>query len=210
MPGGHTVLSERKQKEEARSAKKNYDVRYPVLPVRVPAVLKERLSSEAASKGMMLSEYTRKLLMELEVRERTVEKVVEKPVVKTVQDPEKDKMIGRQKRTIKKLRLLLSRYRKDKTELSKRLRASEDEVKELKDSLSSMSVEGDVQLRKVVELRNEVNTLSGDKERLERQMEWALSELKSNDERNREIAIQIAKKNGIQVRFVTAEWGEMP
>lgn len=204
------MLSERKQKEEARSAKKNYDVRYPVLPVRVPAVLKERLSSEAASKGMMLSEYTRKLLMELEVRERTVEKVVEKPVVKTVQDPEKDKMIGRQKRTIKKLRLLLSRYRKDKTELSKRLRASEDEVKELKDSLSSMSVEGDVQLRKVVELRNEVNTLSGDKERLERQMEWALSELKSNDERNREIAIQIAKKNGIQVRFVTAEWGEMP
>lgn len=211
------MLSERKQKEEARSVKKDYDVNYPVLPIRVPAVLKERLSAEAASKDMMLSEYVRKLLQGLEVREKTVEKVVEKPVIRTVENPEKDVMIGKQQGTIKKLRLLLSMCRKDKRELSKRLGASENEVKELKDSLSSLSSKQDtlseernVQSKRVGELQGEVERLSGDKDHLRRQLEWALDELRTNDEKNMEIATEMARRHGIRVGFVVAEWGKMP
>lgn len=55
-----------------------------------------------------------------------------------------------------------------------------------------------------------MDRLSDDNERLERHLEWALCELKSNDEKNREIATEIAKKHRIRVRFVATEWGRMP
>ncbi len=48
--------------------------------------------------------------------------------------------------------------------------------------------------------------LFGDKEYPERQLGWALSELRSNDERNREMATEIAEKHGIRVEFMTTEW----
>jgi hypothetical protein len=78
------------------------------------------------------------------------------------------------------------------------------------DSLSSLSDRHVSQQKRVGKLQDEVERLSGDKDHLRRQLEWALDELRSNDEKNMEIAKVMAKKHGIRVRFVAAEWREMP
>lgn len=78
------------------------------------------------------------------------------------------------------------------------------------DSLSSLSDRHVIQSKRVGKLQDEVEGLSGDKDHLRRQLEWALDELGSNDEKSMEIATEMAKRHGIRARFVATEWGKMP
>ena len=210
-----------KRGKKGKNARQRYDVKYPVLPVRVPASLKEQLASEAASKDVMLSEYVRRLLQGFEVRERTVEKVVERivevPVVETVDNPEKDRKIRELERRFNRLKGIIPQYEEDNAELSKNLAHSVDEVNRLEDTLRSISrkherltKDHDARRDEVEDLRNRLSELSDENDKIRERMDWAIEELRSNDARNEKIARIIANDHGIEIRWVSATWREMP
>lgn len=210
-----------RRKKKGKNARQRYDVKYPVLPIRVPASLKEQLASEAASKDVMLSEYVRKLLQGFEVRERTVERVVEKvvevPIIETIDNPEKDRKIRELERRFNRLKGIMPQYEEDNAELSKSLAHSVDEVKRLEDTLSSISgkherltKDHDARRDEVEDLRNRLSELSDENDKMREQLDWAIEELRSNDARNKKIAIIIANDHGIRVPWVSATWKEMP
>ncbi len=210
-----------RRKRKGKNAKARYDARFPVVPVRVPAALKEQLASEATAKDLMMSEYVRKLLQGIQIRERTVEKVVEKvverPVIETVDNPEKDFEIRRQKQEIDKLRKILSRHERDKARLTETNRAMEDEIKGLQDTISSMTHDRDsllkdhhTQSENLKNLQNRIDDLSSENELLRRQLDWVIEEVKSNDARNKKVAFVTVENHDIQVRFFFTDWKKMP
>ncbi|MCJ2670305.1 MAG: hypothetical protein LN416_07345 [Candidatus Thermoplasmatota archaeon] len=60
------------------------------------------------------------------------------------------------------------------------------------------------------EVSDRLTRLSVENATLKRQLEWALHELKSNDERNEGIAQRMANAYQIRVAFVSTAWKEMP
>lgn len=85
-----------------------------------------------------------------------------------------------------------------------------EEIKGMESSLRSASREHDVHMGKYQQLKAEIEDLTDERSRLDRQLQWAIGELRSNDERNEIIAKRMTQTYDIQVRFITAAWHEMP
>lgn len=210
-----------RRKKKGKNAKARYDSRFPVVPVRVPAALKEQLASEATAKDLMMSEYVRKLLQGIQIRERTIEKVVEKvveiPVIETVDNPEKDFEIRRQGREIDKLRKILSRHKRDEARLTETNRAMEDKIKGLEGTISSMTHDRDSLLRdhhtqseNLKNLQYRIDALSSENELLRRQLDWLIEKVKSADAGNKKVAFVTVENHDIQVRFFYTDLKKMP
>jgi hypothetical protein len=91
-----------------KKSKAKYDLKYPVVTVRLPAALKDQLRFEAKKRGLGLSNYIRSLLQEIGTREgvfeRGLKKGVTKPGVKTTEISDKDTKIAELKDQVDKLR----------------------------------------------------------------------------------------------------------
>ena len=86
----------------------------------------------------------------------------------------------------------------------------QNEIDKLEGNISSISYQHSNIHRKYQQLELENEKLLNDLSKLEKQFEWALSELKLIDEHNEKIARRIALTHGIQVRYVRTTWENMP
>lgn len=112
---------------------------------------------------------------------------------------------------------LSEEYRK--LEEQRRAKVGEIQVKEkdMENLRSSMTAElstlserrhhAEEQMERLLSENSELLTLNS---KLERQLEWALNELKTNDSRNEAIAQKIADAYGKRIFFVSTSWEEMP
>ena len=85
-----------------------------------------------------------------------------------------------------------------------------ERIGDLESSLSSASRDYDSAIEKHRELEEEVERLRGERSRLEKRLQWAMEELRSNDERNEAFAHKIADTYGKKIFFVSTDWDEMP
>lgn len=97
------------------------------------------------------------------------------------------------------------------------LREKQSKIEELETSVSSISALYDALLKEskraehqIEDLGSQATELSEENERLNRRLEWALTELTSNDSQNERIAQKIANAHGIQMKVVMTNWEEMP
>ncbi|MHA2135322.1 MAG: hypothetical protein ACW99J_15790 [Candidatus Thorarchaeota archaeon] len=141
--GEHMWLARKKPKKKPRKKRRNakarYDKEYPVVPIRLPKSFKKQLAKEAEKKDLMISQYIRDLLQGFEIRERIVEEVVEKPVIKTTCDPKKEDEIESLKQIVKRLEGKLLSREAELTEASRVNSRQQGNIASLRESHRSLS-----------------------------------------------------------------------
>ena len=85
-----------------------------------------------------------------------------------------------------------------------------EEIKSLRSSLSLNSENHNVLVKSHHQLKEEVETLTEERSRLKRQLDWVLKESKRNDGRNERIARRISQTHEVPIRLIKANWDDLP
>jgi chromosome segregation ATPase len=174
-----------KPRKKRRNAKARYDKEHPVVPIRFHKAVKKQLLKEARERDLTLSEYIRGLLRGVEIRERAIERVVGKPVVRTatkkVENPEKEDKMKQLEQKARELEVENSAQRLQLAEVSEECSAKTRDIAGLEYSLSSCS-------KRCKKLLADIEVKEKDTRDIEKEVETLQGELTSAVEENRHLS----------------------